>query len=239
VQHCKTSLRFVDDQCHYSNHVYKNTNWRPTNHLEDYFTENTTTSCYSADVDFQDYQVTNCEVILETLFDTSQLHLTEKTLRPIALGHPFLLCGPSGSLQYLRDYGFKTFKSVINEDYDLISDPYERLVAVIKIMKTMTSWSFNEKQQKFLQMQEIAEFNKQYFFNNDFFNLITDELKTNLKQGINQLVDSNTFNRCITLNQNLINNKKYINWQNTYIPCKFIESNNYAYNTAIQLKKLK
>jgi hypothetical protein len=238
VHNCKTSLRFVDDQCHYSDHVYKNTVWRPTNCLENYFTENTTTSCYSADFDFQDYQNTNCEVILETLFDTSQLHLTEKTLRPIALGHPFLLCGPAGSLQYLRDYGFKTFESVINEDYDLISDPTQRLLAVLKIMKTMAAWSDSEKQQKFLQMQEIADFNKQYFFNNDFFNLITGELKENLKQGINQLVYSNTFDRCITLNQSLSNDEKYVIWQNTYVPRECIEANNYAYNTAIQLKNL-
>jgi hypothetical protein len=155
------------------------------------------------------------------------------------MGHPFLLCATAGSLQYLRDYGFKTFDSVINEDYDLISDPLSRLRAVIKTMKTIANWSNDEKQQKFAQMQKIAEFNKNYFFSNNFLNLIKSELATNLKHSLIQIVEHNTFDRCIDLNQRLVTNEKYIAWQNSVIPHNVIESNTCAYKTAVQLKKLK
>jgi hypothetical protein len=238
VHHCKTSVQFVDNECYYLDYVYKNISWRPNNQLENYFIENTTTPCYSADFNENDYQDTYCEVVLETLFDDCRLHLTEKILRPIAMGHPFLLCATAGSLQYLRDYGFKTFNSVINEDYDLISDPVDRLGAVIETMKTITNWPTNKKQQKFLEMQQIAEFNKNYFFSKKFFNLIQEELKTNLKNSIIQLVESNTFDRCITLNQNLLANKKYTAWQDRVASYETVKSNNDAYNIALQLKKL-
>lgn len=239
VQKCKTSIRFIDDNCHYQDYVYKNINWKPSNHLENYFAENTTTSCYSADFDITDYQNTYCEIVLETLFDDNRLHLTEKILRPIAMGHPFLLCATAGSLQYLRDYGFKTFDSVINEDYDLISNPMDRLSAVIKTMKTIANWTVSEKQQKFSQMQKIAEFNKNYFFSNNFRGMIISELTTNLKHGLSQLVETNTFERCINLNQSLVADEKYNAWQNNFISDHNVESNAYAYKVAVQLKELK
>jgi hypothetical protein len=46
--------------------------------------------------------------VAETVFDT-RIHLTEKTLRPIACGHPFILAAGPGSLKYLQTYGFRTF----------------------------------------------------------------------------------------------------------------------------------
>jgi hypothetical protein len=48
--------------------------------------------------------------------------LTEKALRPIACGQPFILAATPGSLQYLRSYGFKTFSGYIDETYDTIQE---------------------------------------------------------------------------------------------------------------------
>jgi hypothetical protein len=69
--------------------------------------------------------------VLETLFDDHRWHLTEKSLRPIACGKPFVLMATPGSLQYLRQYGFKTFDGLIDETYDSIQNPKQRLQAVL------------------------------------------------------------------------------------------------------------
>jgi hypothetical protein len=239
VGNCKTSVKFNEDHGHYSTHIYKNELWKPTKKLEEHFIENTTTSCYSADFEIQDYQDTQCEVVLETLFDSPQLQLTEKILRPIALGHPFLLCGPVGSLKYLQDYGFKTFESIIDESYDSIHDPMDRLNAVLSTMKTMTNWSSAEKKIKFAKMQKIANFNKKYFFSKKFNKLIDLELRNNLTTGIQCLLESNTFDRCINLNQHARNNSIFMAWQSSNMDPALVECNTTVYKTALNLKQLK
>lgn len=65
----------------------------------------------------------NCwiEVVPETTHARAY-YLTEKTTKPIATRTPFLVSTAPGYLQYLRDMGFKTFHSLIDEQYDLEPD---------------------------------------------------------------------------------------------------------------------
>ena len=236
VDQCNTSVGFHDQSVHYSNHVFKNPIWKPTINLELHFNDNASTPCYSADFTIEDYESSHCEVVLETLFDTTQLQLTEKVLRPIAIGQPFLLCAPATSLQYLRSYGFKTFDSVFDESYDLIENPLERLQAIVSVMKEISSWDEVTKTNNFNKLKEITEFNKKHFFSDDFLNSITSELKDNLSQAITQLIQSNTYNRCIALNQ--YNHSKYLTYQNQNAPIDYNEAIKTAYCTALNLKQL-
>ena len=170
----------VDQDTYYKNYKFTNSQWQPLHHLEQYFQNNLSSSTSSADFTVEDYCATDIEVVLETLFDDKRLHLTEKSLRPIACGHPFILVATQGSLQYLRNYGFRTFGDVIDEGYDLIENPLDRLKAIVMAMKQITNWTKEEKQYKMRLLQEIAEYNKQHFFSVDFFNQILNELKENL-----------------------------------------------------------
>jgi hypothetical protein len=191
---CQTSCNAVDPelQTHYSNYDFSRDEFRPKHCLEQYFSKNTYSSTASADFEIKDYNNCDIEVVLETLFDDSRLHLTEKTLRPIALGKPFLLCATHESLKYLRQYGFKTFGSIINESYDCIEDPVKRLHAVIAVMKTIAQWTEQEKQEKLQKLQEIADYNRRHFFSTDFFDQIFLELKSNLKTALDLVESTNT-----------------------------------------------
>jgi hypothetical protein len=180
VDDCQTSVGFVDQDIYYKNYKFTNSQWQPLHHLEQYFQNNLTSSTSSADFTVEDYCATDIEVVLETLFDDKRLHLTEKSLRPIACGHPFILAATHGSLQYLRNYGFRTFGDIIDESYDLIENPLDRLKAIVLAMKQITNWTKEEKQYKMRLLQEITEYNKQHFFSMDFFNQILNELKENL-----------------------------------------------------------
>ena len=180
VDDCQTSVGLVDQDTYYKNYKFTNSQWQPLHHLEQYFQNNLSSSTSSADFTVEDYCATDIEVVLETLFDDNRLHLTEKSLRPIACGHPFILVATHGSLQYLRNYGFRTFGDVIDEGYDLIKNPSDRLKAIVMAMKQITNWTKEEKQYKMRLLQEIAEYNKQHFFSVDFFNQILNELKENL-----------------------------------------------------------
>ena len=137
--------------------------------------------------------------MLETLFDDDRLHLTEKSLRPIACGQPFILAATHGSLEYLRSYGFKTFDGIIDESYDLIEDPLKRLQAIIYSMNQIAAWSKEEQHYKLMQMQQIADYNRQYFFSDEFFNLIIKELTENLINAFSEFDSIKSCNNWINL----------------------------------------
>ena len=191
---CKTSINTVEPELgvHYETHKFDNPLWQPSTVLENYFPINTVPSHYSADFDIEDYEATDIEVVLETLFNDNRLHLTEKSLRPIACAQPFILAGTHGSLEYLRSYGFKTFADVWDESYDLVEDPYKRLESITNLMRQISYWSPETQERKMIEAQTIANYNKQHFFSQKFFNLITNELKTNLKEAFIQLSVLNT-----------------------------------------------
>ena len=181
---CQTSVSFVDQNIHYKNHKFTNTDWQPSHKLENYFTCNNTSSTSSADFTIEDYANTDIEIVLETLFDDDRLHLTEKSLRPIACGQPFILAATHGSLEYLRRYGFKTFSGIIDESYDLIKDPVCRLHAIVQSMEQINNWSDVEQQRKMMQLQDIANYNRKHFFSNKFFNQIINELAENISTSL-------------------------------------------------------
>jgi hypothetical protein len=187
--HCHTSFNPIDPELgiHYRSYKFKNTKWQITKQIEDYFPTNQAHSYSSADFVIEDYESTEIEVVLETLFDDDRSHLTEKSLRPIALGQPFIMAGTAGSLEYLRSYGFKTFADVWDETYDTVLDPEKRLCAIISLMQQILDLPENLQKQKVTQAQQIADFNRQHFFSRDFFNQVHNELRANLKSAFEQV----------------------------------------------------
>lgn len=191
IPHCCTSFAPVDSDMHYSQHKFVNPNLAITrSSLETVLPQNTHDSVASADYNNQDYAQTGMEIVLETLFDDCRWHLTEKALRPIACGKPFMLVATAGSLKYLRSYGFETFDDFIDESYDLETDPVARLTAVIREMTRISALSASDKIVLWHRLHLIAERNKQRFFSAEWQSSIVQEY-----------VD-NTNHAMITMNQN-------------------------------------
>lgn len=186
VPHCKTSFNAHDCQ-HYSQHRFANPDFAISNfELEQYFPANTHTANASADYCGEDYATTGIEVVLETLFDDTRWHLTEKTLRPIACGQPFILMATAGSLQYLRQYGFQTFTGLIDESYDQIHDPRQRLQAVIKEMVRISALPAQKKYQLFESLNHVARHNQRHFFN-AFTHQVQQEYITNMHTAMTKI----------------------------------------------------
>lgn len=83
------------------------------------------------------YTQSRCHVVLETLFDVDQsggAFLTEKTFKAIKYGQPFVIAGGPGSLQALRDMGYRTFDHVINPMYDTIQNNTDRWLAIADVL---------------------------------------------------------------------------------------------------------
>lgn len=138
----------------------------------------------SAIYNVTDHNQTAISVVLETVFD-HRIHLTEKTLRPIACGHPFILAAGPGSLELLRKYGFRTFDGYINEIYDKIHNDQERLDAIITEIKRIQSLPQDQQQHLIAACRDIARYNRKHFFSKEFFNLVTKELENNVADAFN------------------------------------------------------
>jgi hypothetical protein len=70
-----------------------------------------------------------CNIVMETHFDADSsagTFLTEKTFKPIKHGQLFFIAGPAGSLQVLRDQGYRVFDNVLDNTYDRITNHTER-----------------------------------------------------------------------------------------------------------------
>jgi hypothetical protein len=170
----------VDNGMHYKTYQVKNPDLQLQRwDLENILPSTDALASASADYNIDDYRNHRIEVILETVFDDNKWHLTEKTLRPIACGMPFILASTAGSLQYLRSYGFRTFGSVWDESYDSVADPVQRLHSIVDLMKSLASMSDRDKISMQSQVSEIAAFNRRRFFSDDFWHQVVNEFVTN------------------------------------------------------------
>ena len=119
--------------------------------------------------------------VSETVFFGRRQHLTEKTFKPIALGMPFVLTGPVGSLEYLRSYGFKTFESIWDETYDTHIGDLARSLCIADTLKNIDNKSPTEKRIMWEKCLPIVEHNWNWFYKGGFEQRLWDELEQMLK----------------------------------------------------------
>jgi len=185
---CQMSFSEMDSGLHYTQYAFINPNLAISrNDLHTLYPVNLSQANYSADYNGQDYASSAIEVVMETLFDDSRHHLTEKILRPIACGRPFILLSTPGSLQYLKQYGFETFDGLIDETYDSISDSRQRLEFIVQELERISTMSLDEKKSLWTQLYAIAERNRQLFFSDEWQDFIVKEFKDNFNSALTQL----------------------------------------------------
>jgi hypothetical protein len=200
VENCKMSFNAQDDT-HYTQHCFVNPEFKISKYdLHNFFPVNTHSSVASADYCVEDYASTGIEIVMETLFDDHRWHLTEKSLRPIACGKPFVLMATPGSLQYLRQYGYKTFDGLIDETYDSIQNPKQRLQAVIVEMKRISVLPVQQKIKLFSDLDSIAKFNKHLFFSS-FFDSLINEYKQNMDSAMIEMTRHRLGHNCAVITQ--------------------------------------
>jgi hypothetical protein len=123
------------------------------------------------------YNETYFSVVVETAVDISHsledelaghrpqalpcdLFVTEKTYKPIAFQHPFIICGMQRTLQFLKDCGFETYDHIFDESYDNIESFDLRLDAIYKNIK-----NFSKEQYLDPQTENKIKHNHEHFYN--------------------------------------------------------------------------
>jgi hypothetical protein len=92
----------------------------------------------------------------------------KKHFKAIALEMPFVLVAPAGSLEYLREYGFKTFSGILDESYDTETDDIRRVERVAQLLKDLDNLSSRERQQIHRACLPIVEHNYHHFYRGGF-----------------------------------------------------------------------
>lgn len=101
-------------------------------------------------------------VISEASFAEDQCFISEKSFKPIACYHPFIIYGNKGSLKALHDLGYQTFSKWWDESYDML-DSWERLNAIISILKSLQKKSRSELYNMYCDMRQVLKHNAQNF----------------------------------------------------------------------------
>jgi hypothetical protein len=103
-------------------------------------------------------------VSTESHFDDNRgLFITEKTFRPIAMGHPFIVLGQPNLLKKLQSFGFKT--DFIDTSYDEILDNKKRFAA---FHESFLNWINDDKEKYFAKWQLYVEHNLYIYQHTNF-----------------------------------------------------------------------
>lgn len=104
------------------------------------------------------YNKFDVEVVCETYTIGETFFPTEKTVRPIMAGKPFVVYGPRNYLQRLRGLGFKTWNEFWDEEYDTAQSTHRWhiMLRTLSSIVTMTDWHKLESK-----LTDIAKHNRE------------------------------------------------------------------------------
>lgn len=93
------------------------------------------------------------------------LWTTEKTWKPIALGHPFMILGSLNTMTYLQSEGYYTYYDIINESYDRVTDLPTRIDMICDELERLSKISKKELKELTNSVKDIAIHNREKFYN--------------------------------------------------------------------------
>ena len=85
------------------------------------------------------------------------IHITEKTWKPIHVGVPFVIGATNNHIKTIRDFGFKTFEGIIDENYDIEINSNKKINKIINSSIELSK-KYNTKE-----VLDIVEYNFNLF----------------------------------------------------------------------------
>jgi hypothetical protein len=127
------------------------------------------------------YTDTWFSLVTETIYDYPYTFRTEKIWKPVLMEHPFIVAANRGYYRDLRNAGFRTFDSIIDESFDLIDRPEDRLGRII----SEVDYICREGPDGFwVAAQDICKYNRERLieYNQEQRNQLPDNLKRYLDE---------------------------------------------------------
>lgn len=84
------------------------------------------------------YDTTWMSLVIESSINPERCSfLTEKTYKPCAYYHPFVVLGSAGMLQTIKSQGFETFDNLFDESYDKLESFDQRLSLILDVIDSV------------------------------------------------------------------------------------------------------
>lgn len=115
------------------------------------------------------YNQTYYSIVAETTAENSYSQYTEKVAKPLIAGRPFVVFAGQNYLFNLRNLGFKTFSSVIDESYDSLDDLNQRMKAAWAQVEWLCA---QDPTHIYSELEEVLQHNHQHFLTNDWHRAI-------------------------------------------------------------------
>ena len=94
--------------------------------------------------------------------------MSEKIYKPLTNFHPFLYMSNSGTLEVLKELGFKTFHPFIDESYDKEPDNLKRFNMIMSELKRLCSMKISELHNLYWQLSDILIHNQNTYYEKAF-----------------------------------------------------------------------
>ena len=105
---------------------------------------------------------------------------TEKTAKPLAMGHPFIIASNAGFYRDLHNIGFKTFGHVIDESFDRIEHHQDRMDRIVDVVTDLCQ-------------QDLASFLKECYtvckYNQEHLSVLRDQERKNFPDRFAQYIN--------------------------------------------------
>jgi hypothetical protein len=118
---------------------------------------------------------------------TERLWVSEKTFKPMAHGHAFVVYGSPGLLNYTHSLGFESWGHCIDQSYDSIVDAQQRLIAIRTVLSQLAQ-EFKAGQNLFVdaRSREIIQHNFNHFYRQDLIkNLFLQQIIQPVQEFVN------------------------------------------------------
>jgi hypothetical protein len=125
------------------------------------------------------YIDTYFSLVTETVFDSPYSFRTEKIAKPLLMGHPWIAVSTPGFYRDIQNLGFKTFDHLIDESFDQIDAPQQRLDRIVQVVQDLCSQDLDSF---ITAAQDTCKYNQQHLaefgfktrseFPTKFFNFI-------------------------------------------------------------------
>jgi hypothetical protein len=102
------------------------------------------------------------EIVVETDC-VSNTWITEKAIKNLYIGRPFIMMSGAHSLTRLQQAGFKTFSPWFDESYDQIENNYQRFEAIKQEIDRIATFSLDELNSIFQEMLPTIEYNRHHY----------------------------------------------------------------------------
>ena len=132
------------------------------------------------------YENSSYTIVTETLYKSETFlknifFPTEKTAKPLYAKRPFVIFSNRHFLKNLKQLGFETFSSVIDESYDEVEHPLERFNLAFNQVRALASLNPADV---YLRLGEILEHNHKHIINRAYF---ISPLRNKIIERINNL----------------------------------------------------